>query len=283
MNITFIGGGNMASAIIGGLTARGAATIRVVEPQAEARARLAKEFGVACFESAAMAAPSGGKGGEGGKSSKGEDDLIVLAVKPQNMREAALALAPHLRPQQMVLSVAAGTRLADLGRWLGGHALLARCMPNTPALISAGISALYARPEATQEQRALVAGVLGAVGAVIWVDDEALLDPVTAVSASGPAYVFYFIEALRDAAVELGLDAAAGNRLAIETFLGAAKLAAQSPDDVSLLRERVTSRGGTTAAALEVMQREQVKAHIVLAVRAASARATQMGDELGKD
>ena len=282
MNITFIGGGNMASAIIGGLmanTAKGsdAATIRVVEPQAEARARLAKDFGVACFDSAAAAALYGGKGGKGG------GELIVLAVKPQNMREAALALAPHLHPDQMVLSVAAGTRLADLGRWLGGHTLLARCMPNTPALIGAGISALYARPEATQEQRALIEGVLGAVGAVIWVDDEALLDPVTAVSASGPAYVFYFIEALRDAAVELGLDAAAGKRLAIETFLGAAKLAAQSPDDVSLLRERVTSKGGTTAAALEVMQREQVKAHIVLAVRAASARATQMGDELGKD
>ena len=272
MNITFIGGGNMAGAIIGGLTASRAAeaaTIRVVEPQADTRTRLENASGVRCFTSAAEAAPYG--------------DLVVLAVKPQNMHEAALALAPHLRPEQMVLSVAAGTRLADLGRWLGGHKLLSRCMPNTPALIGAGISALYARPEATQEQRALIAGVLGAVGAVIWVDDEALLDPVTAVSASGPAYVFYFIEALRDAAVELGLDAAAGNRLAIETFLGAAKLAAQSPDDVALLRQRVTSKGGTTAAALDVMQREQVKAHIVLAVRAASARATQMGDELGKD
>jgi pyrroline-5-carboxylate reductase len=273
MNITFIGGGNMASAIIGGLKAKlgGTATIRVAEPHAAARTRLETDFGVACFESAAAAAPFA------------VGELVVMAVKPQNMREAALALAPHLKPGQMVLSVAAGTRLGDLERWLGGHKLLSRCMPNTPALIGSGISGLYARPEATAEQRALIEGVLGAVGSVIWVADEALLDPVTAVSASGPAYVFYFIEALRDAATELGLDAAAANRLAIETFLGAARLAAQSTEDVALLRERVTSKGGTTAAALHVMQLENVKAHIVKAVEAASARATQMGVELGKD
>ncbi len=271
MNITFIGGGNMAGAIIGGLKAKGfdCSAIRVAEPHEAARTRLAAEFGVRCFETAKLAAPYG--------------ELIVLAVKPQNMREAALALAPQLQKDQMVLSIAAGTRLADIGRWLGGHALLARCMPNTPALIGAGISALYARPEATKAQRSLVAGVLEAVGVVVWVDDEALLDPVTAVSGSGPAYVFYFIEALRDAATEMGLDPAAGNRLAIETFLGAAKLAAQSADDVSLLRERVTSKGGTTEAALHAMQLEQVKVRIVRAVQAASARATQMGDELGRD
>jgi pyrroline-5-carboxylate reductase len=271
MDITFIGGGNMASAIIGGLKAKlgAAARIRVAEPHAAARTRLEADFGVHCFASAAEAAPYG--------------ELVVIAVKPQNMHEAALALAPQLKPGQMVLSVAAGTRLVDLERWLGGHKLLARCMPNTPALIGSGISGLYARPGATAAQRALMEGVLRAVGSVIWVDDEALLDPVTAVSASGPAYVFYFIEALRDAATELGLDAAAGNRLAIETFLGAARLAAQSTEDVALLRERVTSKGGTTAAALHVMQIENVKAHIVKAVQAASARATQMGDELGKD
>jgi pyrroline-5-carboxylate reductase len=206
-----------------------------------------------------------------------------MAVKPQNMREAAQAVATGLKPDQLVLSIAAGTRLADLGRWLGGHTRLARCMPNTPALIGAGVSALFARPEASAEQRALLTRLLEAVGSVIWVGDEALLDPVTAVSGSGPAYVFYFIEALRDAATEMGLDAAAGNRLAIETFLGAAKLAAQSPDDVSLLRERVTSKGGTTEAALHAMQLEQVKARIVRSVQAANARARQMGDELGKD
>jgi len=156
-------------------------------------------------------------------------------------------------------------------------------MPNTPALIGAGVTALYATPGISAAQHDLLDGVLGAVGSVIWVADEALLDPVTAVSGSGPAYVFYFIEALRDAAVEMGLDAASGNRLAIETFLGAAKLAAQSPDDVSLLRERVTSKGGTTEAALHAMQLEQVKARIVRAVQAANTRAKQMGDELGKD
>ncbi len=271
MNITFIGGGNMAGAIIGGLKAKGLATsgIRIAEPHAAARERLGTDFGVRCFESAAAAAPYG--------------ELIVMAVKPQQMREAAKALAPQLKPNQLVLSIAAGTRLADLGRWLGGHTLLARCMPNTPALIGAGVTALYATPGISAAQHDLLDGVLGAVGSVIWVADEALLDPVTAVSGSGPAYVFYFIEALRDAAVEMGLDAAAGNRLAIETFLGAAKLAAQSPDDVSLLRERVTSKGGTTEAALHAMQLEQVKARIVRAVQAANTRAKQMGDELGKD
>lgn len=261
----------MAGAIIGGLKATGfdVGAIDVAEPHAAARERLTREFGVACFESARLAAPYG--------------ELIVLAVKPQNMREAALAIAPQLEKNQLVLSIAAGTRLADLGRWLGGHATLARCMPNTPALIGAGISALYARPAVSAEQRGLLATVLGAVGAVIWVDDEALLDPVTAVSGSGPAYVFYFIEALRDAATQMGLDAAAGNRLAIETFLGAARLAAQSADDVSLLRERVTSKGGTTEAALHAMQLGEVKARIVRAVQAANTRAKQMGDELGKD
>ena len=271
MNITFIGGGNMAGAIIGGLKAKGLATagLRIAEPHAAARERLGTDFGVRCFESAAAAAPYG--------------ELIVMAVKPQQMREAAKALAPQLKPNQLVLSIAAGTRLADLGRWLGGHTLLARCMPNTPALIGAGVTALYATPGISAAQRDLLDGVLGAVGSVIWVADEALLDPVTAVSGSGPAYVFYFIEALRDAAVEMGLDAASSNRLAIETFLGAAKLAAQSPDDVSLLRERVTSKGGTTEAALHAMQLEQVSARIVRAVQAANTRAKQMGDELGKD
>jgi pyrroline-5-carboxylate reductase len=271
MELSFIGGGNMAAAIIGGLKSKGLPTdgIRVAEPHAAARERLEADFGVRCFESAAAAAPHG--------------KLIVMAVKPQHMREAATALAPQLRADQLVLSIAAGTRLADLGRWLGGHALLARCMPNTPALIGAGVTALYARPGVSAAQRELLEGVLGAVGSVIWVEDEAQLDPVTAVSGSGPAYVFYFIEALRDAATEMGLDAAAGNRLAIETFLGAAKLAAQSTEDVALLRERVTSKGGTTEAALNAMQLEQVKARIVRSVQAANARAKQMGDELGKD
>jgi len=270
MDITFIGGGNMATALIGGLVAKGFApgSIKVVEVAAQARARLAQSFGVTCFERPAAAAPFG--------------DVVVLAVKPQQMREVARELAPSLQGE-LVLSIAAGIRLADLARWLGGHARLARCMPNTPALIGAGVTGLYARAEAGPEGRQHAQAVLEAVGAVIWVGEEALLDPVTAVSASGPAYVFYFIEALERAARELGLDAAGARQLAIGTFRGAAELAARSSDSPATLRERVTSKGGTTERALATLQADRVADAIVRAVRAASERARELGDEFGKD
>jgi pyrroline-5-carboxylate reductase len=198
------------------------------------------------------------------------------------MREVARELAPHLRGE-LVLSIAAGIRLADIGRWLGGHARLARCMPNTPALIGAGVTGLYARPEAGPEGRQNAQAILEAVGEVIWVEEEALLDPVTAVSGSGPAYVFYFIEALERAARELGLDAPGARRLAIGTFRGAAELAARSSDSPGTLRERVTSKGGTTERALATMQADRLADAIVRAVRAANERAHDLGDELGKD
>jgi pyrroline-5-carboxylate reductase len=270
MHITFIGGGNMATALIGGLVAKGfaAQSIKVVEVVPEARKRLADAFGVTCVEQPAAATPLG--------------DVVVLAVKPQQMREVARALAPSLRGE-LVLSIAAGIRLADIGRWLGGHARLARCMPNTPALIGAGVTGLYARAEAGPEGRRNAQAILEAVGEVIWVEDEALLDPVTAVSASGPAYVFYFIEALEQAARELGIDAAGARRLAIGTFRGAAELAARSPDAPGTLRERVTSKGGTTERALAAMQADRVADAIVRAVRAANERARELGDEFGKD
>jgi len=270
MRLTFIGGGNMAAALIGGLVAKGfpPATIKVVEIAAEARARLAAASKVACFEGAAGAAPFG--------------DVVVLAVKPQQLREAARALAPHLAGE-LVLSIAAGIRLASLQRWLGGYARLARCMPNTPALIGAGVTGLYARPEAGADGRAQAQAILEAVGEVIWVEAEAQLDPVTAVSASGPAYVFYFIEALERAARELGFDEAAARRLAIGTFRGAAELAARSPEAPGTLRERVTSKGGTTERALATMAADRVADHIVRAVRAANDRARELGDELDRD
>ena len=208
--------------------------------------------------------------------------MVVLAVKPQQMREAARAVAPHLK-DELVLSIAAGIRLVDLGRWLGGYTRLARCMPNTPALIGLGVTGLYARPEVAPAQRAHAQAVLEAVGEVIWVDDEALLDPVTAVSGSGPAYVFYLIEALERAAREVGLDAAAARRLALGTFRGAAELAARSSEPPATLRERVTSKGGTTERALASMRADKVDEAIVRAVRAANERAKALGDELGKD
>ena len=270
MNITFIGGGNMARAIIGGLLDKGYApdAIGVVELSPEARARLKRELRVRCFDSPAQAAPFG--------------DLLVMAVKPQQMRAAAAQAAPNLSGQ-LVVSIAAGTRLTDLSRWLGGHRLLVRCMPNTPALIGAGVTAAYAAPEVSAAQRAHAAQVLEAVGMVLWVEDEGLLDPVTAVSGSGPAYVYYFIEAMQQAATELGLSPEQARTLSLQTFLGAARLAAASPEPVSVLRERVTSKGGTTEAALASMASDQVREAIVRAIRAASERGRQLGEELGKD
>lgn len=270
MDITFIGGGNMATALAGGLAAKGFAArdMKIVEVLPDARKRVSDSLGVAVFAAPASAAPYG--------------DVVVLAVKPQQMREAARAVAPHLK-DELVLSIAAGIRLADLGRWLGGYARLARCMPNTPALIGLGVTGLYARPEVAPAQRAHAQAVLEAVGEVIWLDDEALLDPVTAVSGSGPAYVFYLIEALERAAREVGLDAAAARRLALGTFRGAAELAARSSEPPATLRERVTSKGGTTERALASMRTEKLDEAIVRAVRAANERAKELGDELGKD
>jgi pyrroline-5-carboxylate reductase len=270
VQITFIGGGNMATALAGGLVAKGfdAKRLKVVEVLPEARDRLAASLGVACFARPDQAAPYG--------------DVVVLAVKPQQMREAARAAAPHLG-SALVLSIAAGIRLADLGRWLGGYARLARCMPNTPALIGAGVTGLYARPEVEPAQRAHAQAVLEAVGEVIWVEDEALLDPVTAVSGSGPAYVFFFIETLERAARELGIEPDAARRLAIATFRGAAELAARSNEPPGTLRERVTSKGGTTERALASMRAARVDEAIVRAVQAANERAHELGDELGRD
>lgn len=268
MNITFIGGGNMAAALIGGLLGKGhAATgIRVVELQAEARARLAAQFGVTCLDSAA--APLG--------------EAVVLAVKPQQMRAAAAALRPWLT-HELVITIAAGIRLVDLSRWLGGYATLVRCMPNTPALIGAGISGLYAGAAVGAGQRALADSILGAVGATLWVPEERMLDPVTAISGSGPAYVFYFVEAMQQAAQEMGFSAADARKLAVQTFVGAARLAAQSEEEVALLRERVTSKGGTTERALASMDADRVKDLIVRALHAANQRAHELGAQLGAD
>jgi len=270
LDVTFIGGGNMATALIGGLVARGVDTagIKVVEVLHEARARHAEQFGITCVGTPAEAAPHG--------------DAVVLAVKPQQMRDVCHALAPHLE-DQLVLSIAAGTRLEDIGRWLGGKTRLARCMPNTPALIGAGISAAYAVPAVDPNQREIVRTILEAAGKVVWVDDESLLDPVTALSGSGPAYVFYFLEAMQQAAAEMGLPEDIGRILSVETVRGAAELAARSPETAAVLRERVTSKGGTTERALQSMNGDGVRDAIVRAIHAANRRARELGDELGRN
>ncbi len=270
MNITFIGGGNMANAIIGGLLKKGYAAdaLRVVEIDATARAKLAQQYSVATCERIDAAAVAG--------------DCVVLAIKPQNMREVATALRPHIK-QQLIISIAAGIRGTDLARWLGGYSRIVRAMPNTPALVGAGCTGLYAMPGATKEDAASAEAVLGAVGTTLIVQSEEQLDAITAVSGSGPAYVFYFIEALQQAALDLGLAPDAARRLAIETFAGAVKLAAESPEDAATLRARVTSKGGTTAAALASMQTARVKEAIASAVKAANERSRELGIELGKD
>ncbi|MGN6390071.1 MAG: pyrroline-5-carboxylate reductase [Burkholderiaceae bacterium] len=272
MHIVFIGGGNMANALVGGLagTLTAPGNIHVVDPHPAARenlARLGATTAARVDERADLVAAA---------------DLVVLAIKPQQMKDVAAALAPLLSTQ-LVLSIAAGIRIADLSRWLGGHAAIVRTMPNTPALIGRGVTGLVASAAVTDGQRDIADAVMRAVGATVWLDDEALIDPVTAVSGSGPAYVFYFIEAMQQAAREMGLTDEQGRLLSIATFTGAAQLAAQSSEPVSVLRERVTSKGGTTYAALTSMDRSGVKQAIVDAMKAAAARGRELGDELGRD
>jgi pyrroline-5-carboxylate reductase len=268
MKITFLGGGNMANALIGGLLKQGfaPADIAVVELNAANRDKLTQTYGVSCYA--------------GPEAAAWASDVIVLAVKPQQMKDAVAPLSPHLS-RQVVVSIAAGLRLDSLSRWLGGYRKLVRCMPNTPALIGAGITGLYALPEVDAGERAAAERVLQAVGSTVWIDDEVRMDAVTAVSGSGPAYVFLFIEALQQAAADLGFDAEQARRLSIETVLGAAKLAAQSDEPAAILRERVTSKGGTTEAALKIMAERTVKEGIVAGVLAADARGRELGDLLG--
>jgi pyrroline-5-carboxylate reductase len=271
MNITFIGGGNMARALIGGLIARGSASNKfaVVDVSAEARTTVAARFGVATF-------------GEIEAPAVSHADVIVLAVKPQNVRGAARELATLLK-RQVVLSIAAGIRLSDLSRWLLGYRRLVRAMPNTPAMIGAGIAGLFALSGVDSEGRSRAAAVLEAVGGILWCERESELDAVTAVSGSGPAYVLYFLEALENAAVELGLSDTDARRLALATFSGAIRLVEQSDSEPALLRAQVTSKGGTTERAIGVLDEADVKSVLNAAVQAAAQRAKELGDHFGEE
>jgi pyrroline-5-carboxylate reductase len=269
MKISFIGGGNMATALIAGLACKVASggDIHVVDPNAEALARLREAYGVS-------AAPEIG-------AEVAASDVIVLAVKPQQMRDVALRLQSQLAHRPLVLSIAAGIRAADLSRWLGGYGAIVRTMPNTPALIGQGITGMVAMAGVSEAQRQAADRILHAVGQTVWLDTEDLIDPVTAVSGSGPAYVFYFMEAMQAAAVEMGLSNEQGRQLALATFTGAAQLAAQSDEPAEVLRQRVTSKGGTTHAAITSMEAAGVKEAIVAAMKAAAARGRELGEELG--
>ena len=270
MKITFLGGGNMAAALIGGLVKQGfdAADVQVVELSAEGRAKLADGFGVRAVESMDEQALA--------------CDVLVLAVKPQQLRVAVAPIAGRLTTQ-VVVSIAAGLRLADIGRWLGDYRKLVRAMPNTPALIGAGITGLFADASVDGAGRAAAERVLSAVGSTVWVADEVQIDGVTAISGSGPAYVFHFIECLQASGESLGFDAATARKLAIDTVLGAARLAAGSEESPAVLRERVTSKGGTTEAALKSFAADGFPALVQRAVAAAEARGRELGDQLGRD
>jgi pyrroline-5-carboxylate reductase len=265
--LAFIGGGNMASAIIGGLVAAGrsGASILVVEPFEAQRERLRSEHGVATIAAA--------------DASLAEAALVVWAVKPQLFKKAAAPAGAHIG-QALQLSVMAGIRSSAIAAAAGTERVV-RAMPNTPALIGRGIAGLFARPAVTPDERALVEQVLAPTGQTLWVARESDLDAVTALSGSGPAYVFYFIEAMMQAAGEMGLPAEQGRQLALATFAGATELASRSSDPPELLRERVTSKGGTTYAALTELEAAGVKTAFVRALKAARQRAEELGDEFG--
>ncbi len=268
MKITFLGGGNMAAALVAGLVKQGftPTDIQVVELLAEQRQKLAEVYGVVCLPQV--------------EASALESDVLVLAVKPQQMQAALAPFAGRLQ-HQIVVSIAAGLTLEILSRWLGGYRRIVRAMPNTPAMIGAGMTGLCALPEVTLNERFAAERILQAAGTTLWVEDEAMMDAVTAISGSGPAYLFLFLEALEQAAAELGFPPEQARLLAIETTLGAARLAAASPEPASVLRQRVTSRGGTTEAALNVMQERGVVEGIIAGARAAEARGRELARQLG--
>ena len=265
--IAFIGGGNMASAIMGGLLRQGLtpAQFEVVEPFGEARAKLQSGLGVTAQEQAGPALARA--------------QLVVWAVKPQTFKQAALQVRGHTA-NALHLSVAAGIRSDSIAAWLGSERIV-RSMPNTPALIGKGMTALFARPDVTAADRRLVEQVIATTGESLWVQEERQLDAVTALSGSGPAYVFYFLEAMTSAGVEMGLSAQQAHKLAVGTFVGASELARASDDPPDVLRQRVTSKGGTTHAAITSMENDQVQALFVKALHAANDRARELGDEFG--
>ena len=267
--IAFIGAGNMASSLIGGLRAKGldAAQIRASDPGAETRAKVATEHGIEVFADNAHAVA--------------DADVIVIAVKPQAMKAVCQDLRPHLKPHQLLVSIAAGITCTSLLNWLGEQPLV-RCMPNTPALLGKGVSGLYATASVTAEQRTQADELLSAVGLVVWVDQEAQIDAVTAVSGSGPAYFFLLIEAMTDAGVKLGLTRDVAEQLAQQTALGAAHMAVGSDVDAAELRRRVTSPAGTTEAAIKSFQASGFEAMVEKALSAAAHRSAEMAEQLGQ-
>jgi pyrroline-5-carboxylate reductase len=263
--IAFVGGGNMARSLVGGLVARGTpgASIRIAEPVDALRGALAHDFGAAVF--------ADGAGAVAGATT------WVLAVKPQVMRAVCESLASQAQATRpLVVSIAAGITAAQLDRWLGGGVAVVRCMPNTPALLGAGVTGLFANDNVDAAGRDAAQVLLASAGETVWIDDEALMDAVTAVSGSGPAYVFLLAEAMQAAAVAEGLPADAARTLVLQTILGAARMLTQGDVDAAELRRRVTSPNGTTQAAIEAFEAGGFRGLVAGAIHAATIRGREL-------
>jgi pyrroline-5-carboxylate reductase len=270
--VGFIGAGNMARSLAGGLQRNGWGRERLIlaDPVGEQRRAIEQSLGLEAFADNAEVARRA--------------DILVLAVKPQVLGEVATGLAPAVQQKRpLVISIVAGVRIADISRWLGGGLAVVRAMPNTPALVGSGASGLYANPQVTDAQRAQAESILRAVGITVWVDDEQLIDVVTALSGSGPAYFFLILEALEQAAIRAGLKPDQARLLTIETAVGAAKMALEGGEEPALLRKRVTSPGGTTERAINVMEQAGLRKIFDDAVKAATQRARELGDLFGKN
>ena len=272
LRIAFIGGGNMARSLVSGLIEKGCkpGRISVSEPNAEQRALIAKRLPVRMSADGPAAAQ--------------DADVVVFAVKPQVIQTAAKAVAAAVQSRRpLVISVAAGIASADLDRWLGGGVAIVRAMPNTPALLGAGAAGLYANKKVDAKQRATAQALMEAVGKALWIEDESLMDAVTAVSGSGPAYFFLLMECMETAARELGLPAEAARALTLQTAFGAARMALESGEAPEVLRKQVTSPKGTTAAAVGVFEDGKFAALVQKALTAARDRGRQLSAEASED
>ncbi|EMR13148.1 Pyrroline-5-carboxylate reductase [Methylophaga lonarensis MPL] len=270
--ISFIGGGNMARCLIGGLIANGfpANKIRVADPNSETLNSLAAGYSVNIYQDNVAAIK--------------DADVVVLAVKPQQMQSVVRSLGTHWKPECLLISIAAGIRLNAISRWLAhADAAIVRTMPNTPSLVQAGATALFANSHTRHDQRELAEGIMRAVGLAIWLDDEQHMDAVTALSGSGPAYFFLVMEAMESAAKRLGLDENTARMLCLETAFGAAKMALESGDNAATLRQKVTSPGGTTERAIHELQDGGLTGLFENAMVAAALRSRELADQLGQD
>ena len=271
-HIAFIGGGNMATAIITGMIVKGGfapSQITVVEHNETQREHLSQTLGVHCYADTTTA----------GEQMNQSADIWVLAVKPQNMKEALAELTPYLRTEQILLSIAAGLPIQTLANWANQHAKIVRTMPNTPALVGQGITGVFATAIVPQEHQ-WIENILQSIGQIVWLQDESQIDAITAISGSGPAYVFYMMEQLVQDAQNLGFDADTAKQLVQATFAGAVTLAGASSDSIATLRERVTSKGGTTAAALNAFASKGLDHAIHAGVAACKQRAEELVQEL---